>query len=250
MLNTRSRRTLRLWMGSAVLFSLLLAVIFRPFILTALARFLMLSEQPERADLVLVLGGDFWGPRALMGAKLGAGGYAQRVLISGPPYNHQPESELSIRFLVEKGYRRELFVGFSHSSKSTVDEAIAVCPELKRLGAAKVLMVTSGYHSRRANVVFRLFCPAVKWHSVAAVDPQFEPENWWKTPRYRKIFFSEWTKLIGTVFWKYPIYEMHRIISFPFLGWIRPLVAQKSPIRPQTGDVVADRLNSGGQRNR
>jgi uncharacterized SAM-binding protein YcdF (DUF218 family) len=232
MLNTRTHRSMRLWAGSAVLFSLGLAAIFYPFILNALARFLTLSQHPEPADLILVMGGDFWGPRALMGAKLGASGYAKKVLISGPPYNHQPESELSIRFLVEKGYRRDLFLGFAHSSTSTIDEAIALCPELKRLGAATVLIVTSPYHSRRANVVFRLFCPGLKYRSVASDDPQFEPVNWWKTPHDREIFFAEWTKLIGTVFWKYPVYELHRAMRFPFLGRIRPLVAQKSPIGP------------------
>ena len=190
---------------------LLLAVAFYPVTLTWMARFLTVSQQPEPADLILILGGDFWGPRALLGAELGARGYAGKVLISGPPYLDQPESELSIRFLVDKGYPREMFISFPNTTKSTVEEAIALCPELKRLGAGKVLLVTSAYHSRRANLALRLFCPDIRFRSIAAPDPQFEVENWWKNERFRYFFFSEWQKIIGTVFWKYPEHTLRRI---------------------------------------
>jgi uncharacterized SAM-binding protein YcdF (DUF218 family) len=180
--------------------------IFRVSLLTGMATILTLSENPEPADLVLILGGDFWGPRALKGAELGARGYAPHVLISGPPYVNRPESELSIRFLVEKGYRQDLFLSFPNNTHATVEEAISVCQELHRLGARKVLIVTSAYHSRRANLVFRLFCPGVHFRSVAAPDPVFETANWWKTPAFRTIFFSEWKKIAGTIFWRYPEY--------------------------------------------
>jgi len=146
-------RIARLWLAGV----LSLAGIFHAQTLTWTARFLLLSEPAEPADLILVLGGNFYGARALMGAELGASGYAKKVMISGPPYLNQPESELSIRFLVEKGYHRETFISFPNHSNSTISEAIAVCPELRKLRAGRVLVVTSSYHSRRANVVYNLF---------------------------------------------------------------------------------------------
>jgi uncharacterized SAM-binding protein YcdF (DUF218 family) len=169
----RARKTWRIFPPCTViaLLFILLAVIFLPSILTLLGRFLIFSQQPERANLILVLGGDFWGPRVLKGAELGTEGYASRVMISGPPYNDRPESDLAIRFLVEHGFRRELFVGVPMSAKSTIEESIAVCPELRRAGASKVLIVTSSFHSRRANIVFRLFCPGIQFRSIAAADP-------------------------------------------------------------------------------
>ena len=207
----RSRRAIRSGITYALLFGLLFASIFYPQVLTWLARFLLVSQQPERADLILVLGGDFYGPRTLLGAELGARGYAQKVMISGPPYHNQPESELAIRYLVGKGYPQELFASFPITAGSTVEEAIAVCPELRRLGARSVLIVTALYHSRRANLVFRLFCPGISFRSVGAADAQFEPQNWWRTERFRKIFFSEWQKIIATIFWKYPEYNLSRL---------------------------------------
>lgn len=186
----------------------LAGIIFYPVTLTWLAKFLTLSQTPEPADLILILGGDFWGPRVRLGAELGARGYARKVLISGPPYVREPESELAIRFLVEKGYPREMFLSYPISSQSTVDEAIAVCPELKRLGAKNVLLVTSAYHSRRANIVFRLFCADVRFRSVAAPDSEFQVDNWWKVGRFRRRFYAEWQKIFGTILWKYPEYKM------------------------------------------
>jgi uncharacterized SAM-binding protein YcdF (DUF218 family) len=189
----------------AILVFSALAAIFYPVVLTRAAEFLLLSQQPTQADLILILGGNFYGPRAIVGAELGELGYAPKVLISGALYQDLPEGEFAIRFLVDKGYRRELFMSFPHTTQSTIEEAIAVCPELARLGARKVLIVTSAYHSRRANLVFRLYCPSIRFRSIAAPDDQFHSENWWKTPRYRKIFFSEWEKIIATLFWEYPI---------------------------------------------
>lgn len=199
------------WAVGVLLAFVLLAGVFYPLTLTWMARFLTLSQQPQAADLILILGGDFFGPRALMGAELGARGYAKKVLISGPPYSDQPESELSIEFLVEKGYQPEMFLSFPNNTTSTIEEAIAVCPELNRLGAKKVLLVTSSYHSLRANLVFRLFCADVQFRSAPAPDGQFEVDNWWKTERFRRIFFSEWQKIIGTVVWKYPQHKLERL---------------------------------------
>jgi uncharacterized SAM-binding protein YcdF (DUF218 family) len=213
--NIKVGRVLGLSAVGVALTGLLLAAAFYPSVLTRLAMFLTLSEQPEKVDLILVLGGDFWGPRALKGAELGSRGYAKRVLISGPPYRDRPESELSIQFLIEKGFPRDLFLSFPNTTSSTIEEAIAVCPELHRLGAKRVLIVTSAYHSRRANIVFRLFCPEVHFLSTATPDTQFEAQNWWKTPRYRNIFFSEWEKIVGTVFWEYPKHNL-KLLGRPF----------------------------------
>jgi uncharacterized SAM-binding protein YcdF (DUF218 family) len=211
MRDAKPRRTFRLWVASTAVICLLLAGIAYPLILTRMAQFLLLSQKPEPADLILILGGDFYGPRALLGAELGKLGYAPKVLISGALYQNRPEGEFAIRFLVERGYRRELFVSLPSTTQSTIEEALAVCPELDRLGARRVLIVTSAYHSRRSNVVFRLFCPGVRFRSIAAADAHFEAEYWWKKPQCRRIFFSEWEKIIGTVIWKYPEHNLKRL---------------------------------------
>ncbi len=176
--------------------------------LTSLGDFLTYSQRPESADLILVLGGDFWGARVLKGADLGNQGYAPVVLFSGPPYKDRPEGEFAVQFLVEKGYAKDRFQVFGHNEPSTIGEAKVLCPELARRNAKRVILVTSAYHSRRAAIAMRLFCPGIRFISAPA-DSQFHAERWWKDQSSRDIFFSEWSKILGSVFVSYPIYRFN-----------------------------------------
>jgi uncharacterized SAM-binding protein YcdF (DUF218 family) len=158
----------------------------------------------------LVLGGDFWGPRVVKGADLAVQGYGPVALISGPPYNHQPEGELAISFLVNKGYPGALFTTFGHHANSTIGEALALSGELKSRRVKQVIVVTSAYHSRRAAIVLRLFCPGIRFISVPAADPRYEPEQWWRSESSRYVFFSEWIKILGSVLFEYPRHLLFR----------------------------------------
>jgi uncharacterized SAM-binding protein YcdF (DUF218 family) len=172
-----------------------------------LGSYLVLEDQPAHVDLIVVLGGDFWGPRVIKGADLGVDGLAPFVLISGPPYQNRPESELAIEFLVKKGYPQLLFRSFPHRAKSTIEEAIALAPELNRLRVRSAILVTRASHSRRAAIVFRLFCPGIEFYSVPAAD-QFRPAEWRSDPASKELFYSEWMKILGTVLWKYPQFRV------------------------------------------
>jgi uncharacterized SAM-binding protein YcdF (DUF218 family) len=167
------------------------------------------SEAPRPADLILVLGGDFWGPRVVKAAELATLGYAPTVLISGPPYAGRPEGELAVDFLVKRGFPKRMFAVFPHTAGSTVGEALALRSELARRGVRRVILVTSSYHSRRAAIVFGLFCPGIRFISVPASD-SFYAEGWWRSPISREIVFSEWTKILGTLMIAYPRYLASR----------------------------------------
>lgn len=179
--------------------------------LSSLGSFLVDSQIPQQADLILVLGGDFWGPRVLTGAELGTHHFAPVVLLSGPTYNGQPQGELSIDFLVQKGYSRDLFQTFATDATSTISEAAALRGELARRHARRVLLVTSNFHSRRATIVLSLFCPGVKFISVPAPDSHYHIVKWWEDDSSKQLFFSEWTKILGTVLVAYPEYLVSRL---------------------------------------
>jgi uncharacterized SAM-binding protein YcdF (DUF218 family) len=171
------------------------------------------SQVPVPADLILVLGGDFYGPRVLKGADLGMQGYAPLVLISSPLYQGQPEGEFAINFLVSKGYPKGLFSVLAHNARSTIEEAIAVCPDLRRRRVRRVILVTSSYHSRRAETVFRLFCPCIRFTSVPGPDLHYDPERWLTDVSSRGLFFSEWSKIFGSVLYAYPEYRLSRLAN-------------------------------------
>ena len=188
-----------------------------PLALTSAGMFLFDAEAPSHADLILVLGGDFWGPRVLKGADLGMHAFAPRVMISGPFYQGRPEGDLAIDFLVQKGYPHELFVSFAPTMRrqpSTKHKPSR--RNSRRLGVRNVILVTRGSHSRRAKIVFRLFCPGVDFRSVPAHDEQFQAEQWWTNPRWREIFFLEWSKILGTVLVKYPAYLIRELAASVF----------------------------------
>jgi len=167
--------------------------------LSYLGRFLVDSQPPQPADLIVVLGGDFWGPRVTKGADLAKEGYAPLVLFSGPPYQGRPEGELAIAFLVQRGYPAKLFAVFPHTAKSTIAEAKALRGELARRGARRVILVTSSYHSRRGALVLYAVCPGIDFISVPAPDPNYDADNWWNEGDSRKLFVSEWTKILWFV---------------------------------------------------
>jgi uncharacterized SAM-binding protein YcdF (DUF218 family) len=179
--------------------------------LTSLGAFLVDSQPPQQADLVLVLGGDFWGPRVLVGAELARLGYAPIALISGPDYRDRPQGDLAVDFLVKKGYPRSLFQVFATDAQSTIAEAKALRGELKRRNAKRVLLVTSSFHSRRAEVVMSLFCPGVRFISIPAPDKHFSIDGWWRDEGSRKLALGEWSKLFGSVLAAYPMYLASRI---------------------------------------
>jgi uncharacterized SAM-binding protein YcdF (DUF218 family) len=58
------------------------AVVFHPVWLSWLGSFLILADAPVRADLVVVLAGDWHGLRILEGARLVKEGYAPKVVVS------------------------------------------------------------------------------------------------------------------------------------------------------------------------
>jgi uncharacterized SAM-binding protein YcdF (DUF218 family) len=176
---------------------------YYPLVLSRLGEFLVEADTPQPSDAILVLGGDFFGPRVLKGADLGVQGFAPRVLISGTGYGTRGESEQAIQFLAQKGYPKTLFLGLPHQAKSTIEEAIALAPRLQRLGIHRAILVTRASHSRRAGIVFRLFCPNVRFSSTPAGD-DFRAKNWWTDPGSKERFYQEWLKILGTVFWKYP----------------------------------------------
>jgi uncharacterized SAM-binding protein YcdF (DUF218 family) len=174
-------------------------------------------EQPEKSDLILVLAGDFFGSRVLTGADLGRRGFAPRVLISGTPYQDTYESDLAVRFAVSHGYSPLLFVNARHKSRSTIDEALALAPELRRLGARRIILVTSDFHSRRTALVFRLLLPEFEYQTVGAPYKQFHPESWWKTADGRRLVLAEYVKMAGTLVTK----AGSAIGLFDIGAWIR-----------------------------
>lgn len=167
---------------------------------------LAVSDAPGRADVILVLGGDFYGPRMVEAAGLVRRGVAPRLLISGPPYHQQFESDLAIEFLQKRGMGREQLLGYRHRAGNTMEEAFVMREPLDRIGAGDVVLVTSNYHALRALWLFRCAQPGRRFWVVAAADPHFSPGDWWHRPAEWEIVKREYASLLwslGVRQWRY-----------------------------------------------
>jgi len=155
------------------------------------------SGPPFHADVIVALAGDTYGHRILKAAELVKSGFAPKVLVSGPPgFYDLHECELAIPFVVRHGYPAEWFIAVPHNAHSTEEEARALLPELIKLHAHRVIVVTSDYHTRRAGRILSADWPGIEIRMVAAPDEFFTANGWWHNREGRKIFLLEWTKTL------------------------------------------------------
>jgi uncharacterized SAM-binding protein YcdF (DUF218 family) len=170
------------------------------FIIAALAsqaaRFLVLDE-PEKSDAIVVLAGDTKvrparalellrqgvAPRVFMDAETRDVIYDQRLTDIAQKYvNSLPEAS---RIAVCP------IVGFS-----TYAEADDVSRCLQALGAHRVLIVTSDFHTRRALLIFRHRLPQYQFSVAAARGSGSFGDAWWTNREWAKVTLDEWLKLL------------------------------------------------------
>ena len=184
----------------AVLLGFLLVVTSRLW-LAALGRYLVRSEPPVPADVIVVLGGDFSGNRILTAADLVRRGFASKTLVSGTSGEYGlHESDLAIPFAVKHGYPQSYFVALPNDGHSTREEAVDVLAALSKLQARRIDIVTSDYHTRRAGNIYHSLAPGLEIHMVAAPDLNFTSDGWWKNREGRKTFLLEWMKTVSNWF--------------------------------------------------
>jgi len=167
-------------------------------LLTAAGRFLVEDDEPQKADVAVVLGGDKYGTRIVKAAQLATAGYVPFVLVSGPHSLLGHESENTIEFARRQGYPTFLFRPLPHDLNSTRSEAAMIDNYLNRQGLKRVLLVTSNYHTARAARLMRKYSPGLQVIAIAASDPAFTPESWWKSRGGQKMFLYEWLKTVAT----------------------------------------------------
>ena len=178
--------------------------LFRPLLLVVIfvalasqaARFLVVDE-PGKSDVIVVLAGETnvrparalellrlgFAPREFLDAETRDLLYDQRLTDIAQKYvNGLPEANrVSVCPIV----------GFSTNA-----EADDVDRCLQPLGAHRVLIVTSDYHTRRALLIFRHRLPQYQFTAAAARNPQQFGEAWWTHREWAKVTFDEWSKML------------------------------------------------------
>ena len=155
------------------------------------------------ADMIVVLAGDFSGNRILIAGDLVRQGFAKQALVSGPAGAYgMYESDLAIPLCGPARVSGILFRRASerfafHGGRSRR----RLSPELRARHVHRVDIVTSNYHTRRAGNIYRSQAPDLDIHMVAAPDPTYTPDGWWKNRDARKTFLLEWMKTVRDLVW-------------------------------------------------
>ncbi len=168
-------------------------------LLTETGNLLVEDDGPQKAQVAVVPGGDGAGTRILKAAQLAQAGYVPYVLVDGPKTLVGNESDMTIPYATGRGYPASLFraLPLPAGLNSTRAEAIVVGKYLKVHGVHKILLVTSNFHTHRAARLMRKENPGLQVVVVAAPDPNFTPDSWWKSREGQKTFAFEWMKTIA-----------------------------------------------------
>ena len=181
-----------------VVFLLAIYLVRHPLMHLA-GRALVLDDSPRAADAIVMLGDDNYnGDRATKAAELIKAGWAPRVVASGRylrPY--LSIADLEQRDLTDRGVPPSAIVRFPNRAQNTREECTALSGLLAQKGWKHILLVTSNYHTRRADYICSRVLPeGTELHVIAAADSEFRPDGWWQTRQGEKIFFHE---LVGFV---------------------------------------------------
>ena len=179
------------------------AILSRSLWLPVLGYALVHDDGPAKADIAVVLAGDYVGHRIEKAAELIREGYVPAALISGPAgFYGLHESDYAIAYALRQGFPAQWFVALPHSALSTAEEAGVVLAELRRRNVRSFLLVTSDYHTARARRIFlaaeRAMGGGPAMRTVAAPDEYFRPDSWWRNRQGQKTAFFEWTKTFAT----------------------------------------------------
>lgn len=165
----------------------LLVLLFGAISLYFAGRWLMLDEPPEKADFIVLLGGDL--SRPLYGADLYRQGYANRIAVSrpAPPPQaenlrglgiHLPRQDEQYReVLRRKGVPASAIDVFGAANLSTAQEAETLHAFLGDK-PVRLLIVTSPSHTRRVKIVFTRQLPQAHIRVLASPYEEF-PAHWW-----------------------------------------------------------------------
>ncbi|MCC6540513.1 MAG: YdcF family protein [Bryobacterales bacterium] len=163
------------------------------------------AQPPVKAEIGVVLAGDFYGLRVLRGASLVREGFVPKVLVSGAPGVFSfYESDLAVQFAVKEGFPEASLEAFHTDHHSTQEEAHIIGKELRRRGIRSALIVTSDFHTRRAGRIWRYTVPWLEQRMVSSNDRFFRRPAWWRGRESAKRVSDEWMKLAAFTFDFFP----------------------------------------------
>jgi len=166
-----------------------------------IAEFLIVSEAPQRSDVIIIPSGTDNGGRVRYGVSLYQKGFAPKVLLSGSSHLWRETGiDLMKAYAMRLGIpEKDIWV--DHDSGSTVENALFSKAIVEKEGCRSVLVVSSPTHSYRTKRVFQKYFPRTIRVTVSCDPSTFHSKRWWTMPATaREVSYEYFVFLWYTLF--------------------------------------------------
>jgi uncharacterized SAM-binding protein YcdF (DUF218 family) len=168
------------------------------FILEKAGGFLYYKDELKPADVIVVLAGEET-ERVEHGAKLFREGWARKdrvILAGGPLVWKYTWASLMQEHAVYLGIPKSAIL-LEDKSRTTEQDAIFTKEMMKKYGYKSCILVTSPYHSRRADKIFKkIMGEEINIISSPSENNWFKFDGWWKRKRDRAKVLDEYSKFL------------------------------------------------------
>jgi uncharacterized SAM-binding protein YcdF (DUF218 family) len=156
----------------------------------------LVVDQPQKADVIVVLAGETE-HRPARALQLLGQGYADRVVIDVPDARIYGSTYVELARGWAKALPQAALVSICPiHGLSTKAEAAESADCVRQVGARSILLVSSDFHTRRARSVFERQLPQATIRVAAAYDPEQFGAPWWRHRQWAKTNVDEWMRLI------------------------------------------------------
>lgn len=172
--------------------AIVLLLIFSVYAFRRLGEWLIEQDPLQTANAIVVLSGGL--PyRALEAAELYRNGYAPEVWISRPAGPQAQLQTLGVQFTGEETYNQEILLhqgvppNAVHILGTTIinteQEVQAISDELRRTGGTRVIIVTSPFHTRRVETLWKDIVGSGPRAIVRSDGEPYDMLHWWGNTR-------------------------------------------------------------------
>lgn len=154
-------------------------------------------DDPKKSDAIVVLGGET-SLRTTRGLELLRQGMAPRMWIDVVRRDRvfdQSLESVAQKYAASLPEANQVKV-CPLDGLSTAAETLDVKRCLQPFAIHRVLIVTSGFHTRRSLSIFRHRLPEYEFSAAAVHDPTQYGTAWWTNREWAKATFDEWTKFV------------------------------------------------------
>ena len=184
-------RLRRFLFGVVLLISLALLTIFGS------AYYLSPQDQLTKADAIVVISGGQTRTRAERGIELYKQGWAPKLVFSGAALDSGPSNAHEMRLQALRAGVPDEAILSDEDARTTYENAVNTKRMLEENDVRSLILVTSPYHQRRANMTFRYIYGAdYKIINQSSFDNRWSKAAWWATPFGVYITASEIAKVL------------------------------------------------------